>query len=379
MKIVIIGTAYPMRGGIAHFNALLYKTLREHGHEVNLISFKRQYPSIFFPGKTQYETGDEGIHVDSEALLDSIGPGSWVKVARRVRSLNPDLVIFKYWMPFFAPAFAVIAKMVKRARNTKVLFVCDNIIPHERRPGDDFLTRMVLKTVDYYIVMSETVEKDLLQFVPDAKCRRLHHPVYEFFKGDFRKEEARKKLGLGPGPVVLFFGYIRRYKGLHVLLDAVALLKDKLPAKLLVAGEFYDDKAKYDQQIEKLGIQDSVILLDRYIPNEEVGLYYAAADVVALPYVSATQSGIVQICYNYNKPVIATDVGGLPEVVSDGETGFVVPAGNARALADAIKRFYDENREMAFSRRVAEVKKNFSWDRMAEAVEELMGENNRPL
>jgi len=371
MKIVIIGTTYPHRGGIAHFNELLFKTLHGRGHDMQMISFKRQYPSIFFPGKTQFEDKPSDGHVRSEALLDSIGPLSWLKVAKRVRQINPDLVIFKYWMPFFAPAYVAIAKRVKAGRNTKVLYVCDNIIPHERRFGDRPLTRMALSTVDYFVVMSQSVKQELLQFVPDAKYSMVHHPVYEIFSDHFTKGEARRRLGLGKDLVILFFGYVRRYKGLHVLLEALGSVQKKMPVKLLVAGEFYDDRQSYMRQIDRLGLGENVILHDHYIPNDEVGLYYAAADCVALPYITATQSGIVQICYNYHRPVIATDVGGLPEVVREGKTGFIVPAGDAEAFARAIIRFYEEDREAQFSANVAEAKKDFSWERMAEAIEAL--------
>ncbi len=371
----MIGTAYPHRGGIAHFNELLFKTLQKRGHDMQMISFKRQYPSIFFPGRTQFEDKPSQGHVPSEALLDSIGPLSWLKVAQRVRQINPELIIFKYWMPFFAPAYTVIAKRAKVGRSTKVLYVCDNIIPHERRPGDRLLTRMALATVDYFIVMSKSVKQELLHFVPNAPHAMVHHPVYEIFSDHFTKEEARRRLGLGPGRVILFFGYVRRYKGLHILLEALASVQKKMPVKLLIAGEFYDNKQTYMHQVKKLGLDHQVILHDHYIPNDKVGLYYAAADCVALPYVTATQSGIVQICYNYHRPVIATDVGGLPEVVREGETGFVVPAGDAEAFAQAIIRFYEEDREMQFSANVAEAKKEFSWERMAEAIENLAAQS----
>ena len=370
MNIIIVGTAYPMRGGIAHFNALLYQSLKSRSHRVSMISFKRQYPSLFFPGKTQLETGHaSGLRVESELLLDSIGPLSWIRVGQRIRRLNADVVIFKHWMPFFAPCYFTVSRVAKRGSTTKILYVCDNIIPHERRFGDKALTRLALSAADGFIVMSRSVEKDLLRMKPAARYEFVHHPVYENFAGDFTKAAAREKLGINSGPVILFFGYVRRYKGLHILLEAMKLVREKLDVTLIIAGEFYDSKEPYQKQIEALGLGNSVKLLDRYIPDNEVGLYYAAADVVALPYLSATQSGIVQICYHFNKPVIATDVGGLPEVVRDGMTGFVIPAGDAAAFAGAILRYFEGNHEAAFSRHVAEAKKMFSWDRMAEAIE----------
>jgi glycosyltransferase involved in cell wall biosynthesis len=374
MKIVIIGTAYPHRGGIAHFIGLLFKTLADRGHDVTLFSFTRQYPSLFFPGKTQMETGPDFLHTPSQPVLDSINPFSWIKVGLMVRKINPDVVIFKYWMPFFAPAFATISRLAKLRRSTRVLYICDNVIPHEKRPGDRLLTKQAMRPEDLYIVMSASVEKDLLQLRPLARYRMVQHPVYEIFQGRFSKAQAKARLRLGDHPYILFFGYIRPYKGLQVLLEAMALLRRKMDVRLIVAGEFYDDKAKYLEQISRLDLQQAVTVLDQYIPNDEVGLYYAAADAVALPYISATQSGIVQICYHYDKPVIATDVGGLPEVVHDGRTGFIVAANDANAFAEAILRFYRENREAEFSRHVAEAKKEFSWERMAEAVEALAGD-----
>ena len=369
MKIIIIGTAYPLRGGIAHYNALLYQTLRERGHDLHMISFKRQYPSLFFPGKTQEESGEECIRIASEQILDSIGPLSWIRVANRVRQYNPDLIIFKYWMPFFAPCFATISFLSKLACNTKILFVCDNIVPHESSPLDSMLTRLALCYVDYNIVMSDAVRQELLRFRPTAEYRQVSHPIYNIFGESIPKQKARQRLGISDERVVLFFGYIRKYKGLAVLLEAMPSVLAKVPVKLLVAGEFYDVKKSYLEQIQRLGIGENVTVLDKYIPNEEVKFYYSAADVVALPYISATQSGIVQICYNFNKPVITTAVGGLPEIVKEGKTGYIVPANDAKAFARAIIRFYEESREEEFTANVAIVKKEFSWDRMAEAIE----------
>lgn len=374
MKIVIIGTAYPHRGGIAHFIGLLFRILQLRGHTVTLFSFSRQYPSLLFPGKTQMETGPDPLNTPSQPVLDSINPISWIRVGLRVRRLNPDLVIYKYWLPFFAPAFGTISRIACRRRATRVLFICDNVVPHEKRPGDRLLTRYALRKDDRYIVMSASVEKDLLHLLPQARYRLVQHPVYEFFQGRFSKVEARARLGLPDRPTVLFFGYIRPYKGLHLLLDSMQIVRKQMDLHLLVAGEFYDDKNKYLEQIDRLGLQGAVTVLDQYIPNDQVGLYYAASDVVALPYSSATQSGIVQICYHYDKPVIATDVGGLPEVVHDGRTGFVVPANDSAAFAQALLRYYREKREAEFTGNVAEAKKEFSWERMAEAVEMLMSE-----
>lgn len=372
MKIIIVSTAYPIRGGIAHFGSLLFQTLRNRGHDVRMISFKRQYPSLFFPGKTQKDLGKESIPIQSEAILDSVGPLSWIRAANRIRQHNPDLVIFNYWMPFFAPCYAMVAFLAKLVCSTKILYVCHNIVPHEPSAIDGVLTRLAFALVDYFLVMSDSVKDELMHFHASADFKRVFHPVYELFGKPIPKQVAKSKLGLSDEKLVLFFGYIRKYKGLVVLLDAMVTVLKEVPARLLVVGEFYDDKSKYVRQIQELKIDEHVTLVDEYVPTENVKLYFSAADVVALPYISATQSGIVQICYNFNKPVIATNVGGLPQVVRNGETGFVVPAGDADAFAVALVRFYRENREQEFSKNVAIVKKNFSWDRIAEAVEKFM-------
>ena len=372
MKIVIIGTAYPLRGGIAHFIALLYQTLRDRGHAVSLISFKRQYPSLLFPGKTQQDLGEERIRVESEHLLDSIGPLSWIKVALRVRQHNPDLIIFKYWMPFFAPCYAAVVFLSKLWCNTKAMYVCDNIIPHESSPLDALLTKLGLAYIDYFLVMSETVKSHLLRFRPDAQHRFVLHPTYSIFGGGVSKKSAREHLGLKNEKLVLFFGYVRRYKGLSVLLEAMPHIMRRMKVTLLVAGEFYDDKKTYLKRIDDLGISEFVIVLDEYIANEEVKFYYSAADVVALPYISATQSGIVQIAYNYDTPVVATDVGGLPEIVDHGKTGYIVPAEDPEALAEVVVSYFTEDREQEFSENIRKKKDEYSWERFAEAIEGLL-------
>jgi glycosyltransferase involved in cell wall biosynthesis len=370
MKIIIIGTAYPMRGGIAHYVALLYKILIKRGHDVKIISFKRQYPSIFFPGKTQQDLSKEVEPIPNEPLLDSIGPFSWLRTFFAIRKYQADLVIFKYWMPFFAPCYASITFLTRIFTKTKIVYLCDNIIPHERRIEDRLLTRIGLRNVHYFIVQSKTVKNDLLEFRPNAIYKEVPHPVYEIFSNPFTREQARKHFNLNAkDKVILFFGYIRRYKGLHHLLDAMPLVLKQVKVKLLIAGEFYDDEQQYREQINKLGLNDFVAVHGDYIPNEQVGLFYHAADVVVLPYISATQSGIIQIAYNYDKPVITTDVGGLPEVVEEGKTGFIVPTENVDALAEAIVKFFKVQDKIDFAKNISEYKKQFSWDRMAEEIE----------
>lgn len=368
MKIVIVGTAYPLRGGIAHYNALLYRELSKK-HEVGIITFKRQYPALLFPGKTQAETDGEMLRVPGEPLIDSINPLNWIAVGKEIRRRNPDLIIMKYWLPFFGPCFGTIARQAKKGTNAKVVYICDNIVPHEKRPGDTAFTKYAFGAGDFYIVQSDAVERDLNALFPGSTYKKVAHPVYNIFGEPVDKHEARKQLGITDERVMLFFGYVRGYKGLNVMLEAQAKIVKELAVRLLVVGEFYDDKEKYMKQIASLGIDRSVTVNSDYVANDKVGLYFSAADVVMLPYISATQSGIAQIAYNFNKPVIATNVGGLAEVVRDGVTGLVVPPQNPDALKDAVLRYFLEHKEEEFTANVMIEKKKYSWEAMTDAIE----------
>lgn len=367
MRIVLVGTAYPHRGGIAHYVALLARELTAAGHEVKVISFSRQYPSFLFPGKTQDDSGPETIRVDSERLIDTINPITWWRAGARIRALRPDLVAFKYWMPFFAPAYGTIVRRVRGA-GIRTCFILDNVIPHERRPGDIPLTKWAIGPVDAFIAQSKVVKEDLLSLRPDAPVAEVPHPVYSIFAPGSGRDAARARLGVTAREVALFFGFIRGYKGLMNLFRAVARIPRERDFQLLVGGEFYEDDAPYRALLRELGIEDRVVLHDRYIPNEEVGDFFAAANVVVLPYVSATQSGIIQIAFNYDKPVITTNVGGLPEVVRPGELGEVVPSENPEALAAAIVDYFDAGKEALYAPRVAEEKKRYSWSRLVDAL-----------
>ncbi|HTR82175.1 MAG TPA: glycosyltransferase [Bacteroidota bacterium] len=374
MNILILGTAYPLRGGIAHYNALLYTYLKKK-HHVEIISFKRQYPEFLFPGKTQKEEGDAGLPVASEALIDSVNPFNWISVGLSLRKRKPDLVIFKYWLPFFGPCFGTICGLIKWGRKTKVVVICDNVIPHERRPGDMLFTRFAFAFADAFIVQSDAVEKDLLATIDFPRYKKIPHPVYEIFGTRIPKTEARTKLRLKDERILLFFGYVRSYKGLHVMIDAMKEVKKSLSVKLLVVGEFYDDEERYRWHISDAQVRDVIDVVSDYVPNERVGEYFSAADVVMLPYLSATQSGIAQIAYNFDKPVIATNVGGLAEVVVDGISGIVVPPNNPQKLAEAVLKFYSGRLESKLSAGAAEEKKKYSWERMVEGIEQLTMNN----
>jgi glycosyltransferase involved in cell wall biosynthesis len=373
MKIVIVGTAHPIRGAMAQLNAILGWHLSKD-HSIEIVSFKRQYPTILFPGKTQIDPSGPLFRLPTTPLVDSINPITWLKAARYIRSRRPDLVIFRYWLPFFAPCFGVISFLVRRRTATKVLFICDNVVPHEKRPGDSALTKFAFRFVDCFIVQSKSVELDLHRFVPNARYVIVPHPIYSVFGHPLPKTEARKQLRLSEEHVILFFGYVRRYKGLHLLLEAMPLILKQTPVRLLVVGEFYDNEETYRRKITDLGLGDRVTVYSHYIPNEEVGIHFSACDVVVLPYISATQSGIVQIAYNFDKPVIATGVGGLAEVVIDGVTGFIVPPSDPVKLSQAIVRYYQEARESEFVENIRAEKDKYSWNHMVEAIERLMKE-----
>jgi glycosyltransferase involved in cell wall biosynthesis len=370
MKITIVGTAYPLRGGIAHYNALLAEALGKR-HTVTTITFKRQYPSLLFPGKTQQETGAHESTPPAPELVDSINPFNWISVGLRLKRERPDLIIFKYWLPFFGPCFGTIARCARSNGHTKVLFICDNVLPHEHRPGDRLFTRYAFGGVDYYIVQSAAVEQDLKTVHPAATYRFAAHPIYNNFGSPIDRRVARENLGIADERVLLFFGYVRRYKGLHVLLEAMHKLPAAFPVRLLVVGEFYDEEAPYRAQVDALGLSSRVTIVSDYVPNDKVRDYFSAADAVVLPYISATQSGIAQIAYNFDTPIIATNVGGLTETVKDGLTGLVVPPENPQLLADAIMRFYAEGMEERLVTGVRQEKVKYTWEAFVDAIEQL--------
>lgn len=375
MNVIIVGPVYPLRGAMAQLNIILGWYLSKE-HNVQIVSLTRQYPSLLFPGKTQIDPGEPLFDVPTVPMIDTINPLSWFRAARYIANQKPDVVIFRYWMPFFAPCFGTIARLVKRKINTQVIFICDNIIPHEKRPGDIALTKYAFRSVDSFVVLSKTVEDDLHRFVPRAKYVLSHLPLFDVFGELQTKKESKIKLGISEDNVMLFFGYVRAYKGLDVLLDAMPLILKKMPAMLLIAGEFYENEEKYRNKIRQLGLEKNIRLYSDYIPNEEISVYFSAADVVVLPYVSATQSAIVPVAYHFDKPVIVTDVGGLSEVVNDGRTGFVVPPQDPRAFADAVVKYYQNKCEKEFIANIREEKKKFGWDAFIEQLESLVNQNN---
>jgi glycosyltransferase involved in cell wall biosynthesis len=372
MKITVLSTACPLRGGIAHFVALLVAALKEK-HDVSVLTFKRQYPAFLFPGKTQEETAGEGHGTPAPQVMDSINPFNWIRVGLRLRRKRPDLIIFKYWLPFFGPCFGTIARIARSNGHTKVLFICDNVLPHEKRPGDVLFTRYAFRAVDHFIVQSASVEKDLLMIKPGASYRFAAHPIYNIFGTRMPAADARRTLGITAQHVLLFFGYIRKYKGLHVLLDAIHRLPSSFPLHTLVVGEFYDDERAYREHVERLGLGDRVTIVSDYVPNDKVREYFSAADAVVLPYLSATQSGIAQIAYNFDVPVIATDVGGLAEVVLHDVTGLIVAPDDPDALASTIRRYFDDGLAERYRPQVRMEKVKYTWENLVDSIEQLMG------
>lgn len=370
MKIVIISAAFPLRGGIAHSAGLLYKELKKE-NDVEVITFSRQYPKLFFPGTSQTEDEDQSNKIPTNVILDSINPLNWLNVSRLIINSNPDLVIFKHWMPFFAPCYGFIAKRIRK-KKIKLLAVCHNIIPHEKRPGDFMLSKYFLRKMDYFVLLSDQVKRDLETIIKHSKNKVLPLPVFSIFGESVSKANAREKLKLNNGKIILFFGFIRDYKGLDTLIESLAIVKKKMDVTLIVAGEFYSDEQKYISLIEKLNLQNSVILKKDFIPTMDVKYYFSAADVVVLPYKNATQSGIVQVAVNFEKPVIATNVGGLSEVIDDGISGFIVEKENPDEFANAIIRFYDENRENEFSANMKNLKEKYSWQNFAKGIFDLI-------
>jgi len=371
MKIAYLSTFYPYRGGIAQFNAALYKALAKK-HEMKAFTFTRQYPELLFPGKTQYaEQGDTDGDVNALRVLDSVNPLTYGKTAKAILQFKPDMMITKYWMPYFAPSLGTVAGILKKQGVFNVS-ILDNVIPHEKKFYDKMLTQYFVNRNNAFMAMSRSVADDLLTFNPQAKHALHPHPIFDFGE-HINKQTAKEKLGLNPNDsYMLFFGFIRRYKGLDLLLEAIsdARIKNR-NVKLIVAGEYYEDAAYYNDKIKEYGIGEKVVLRTEYIPSDMVKYYFCAADIIVQPYRSATQSGVTQIAYHFEKPMLVTDVGGLSEIVPHGKVGYVVQP-NAPAIADAINDFYANSREAQFSANVNDEKKRFQWDSFAEAIEGLV-------
>lgn len=376
-RIVILGSAYPLRGGLAAYNERLASEFLAEGHEVIIYTFSLQYPGILFPGKTQYADWEAPENLDIRVKVNSVNPLNWIKIGLELKSLKPDILIFKYWIPFMAPCFGTIARIVKGNKVTKVISILDNIIPHEKRPGDTVLSRYFSKAMDAFVGMSQSVLNDLNTF--DTKKPRAFnpHPLFDNFGKRLTKSEAAKAIGLSEGgKYLLFFGFIRAYKGLDLLLHAMADERIKeMGVKCIVAGEFYEDEERYHKIIADNKLEDSIILKTDFIPNDEVNRFFSIADMVVQPYKSATQSGVTQIGYHFEVPMLVTDVGGLKEIIPDKKVGYVT-APDSNDIADAIIDFYTNDRSLQFDAGLKEEKKKYLWSKMTNTVFNLITKLN---
>jgi glycosyltransferase involved in cell wall biosynthesis len=372
-RILLIGPAHPLRGGLATFNERLIREYREMGHDAEIWTFSLQYPSLLFPGKTQYSSEPAPTGIPIRIIVNSINPLNWLKVGRMIRNIKPDLLIVKFWIPFMAPCFGTICRIARKNNHTRVVTILDNLIPHEARPFDRFLAGYWINSVDGCITMSRSVLVDLTRLFPGKSAVYSPHPLYDNFGEAIPRQVSLDYLQLDQKyRYLLFFGFIRDYKGLDLLLLAVADQRIKqLEIRLIVAGEFYCDQEPYRKLIREHELEDRVIMKNDFIPDSQVVHYFCAADLVVQPYKSATQSGVTQIAYHFNKPMVITDVGGLAEFVPHEKVGYVVKP-EPSAIADAIIRYYLEKKEMEFSANAAVEKQRYSWNTMTEAIDRLL-------
>lgn len=350
------------------FNERLAKAFMQAGHTVSIYTFSLQYPSFLFPGTSQYSTEPAPAGLNIKVLINSINPLNWIKVGRMLRKESPDLIVVRYWLPFMGPCFGTILRIAKKNKHSKVVCIADNIIPHEKRAGDKAFTQYFIKPVDAFITMSEKVLADLKLFNNTKPAEYIPHPLYDNFGEKIPKDLARKNLGIAANEkIILFFGFIRKYKGLDMLLEAMALLKDKMPdLKLMIAGEYYEDQKQYEEQIEQLGIRDRLILKTTFIADNEIKNYLCASDLVVQPYRNATQSGVTPLAYHFEIPMVVTNVGGLAAMVPHDKVGLVAEP-NAASLAQNIEAYFQKGEDW-FLPQLREEKKKYSWDLMLNGI-----------
>ena len=384
MKIAVIGPTYPFRGGIAHYTTLLVKHLRQR-HEVRFISYLKQYPKWLFPGNTALDPSSKSdvLQVPCDRVLEPLNPLSWWQTYQIIKKEQPDLLLLQWWTPFWSPMLFLLTRLIQRTPSLAkmhVLFICHHLIPPDGGVLDWFLARRILWRGDSFIVMSEEDFALLRRALPKARVKGTALPPFDVFnRTPMPIHEARAKLGLTANDeVLLFFGFIRRYKGLRYLIEALPQIRQSRPVKLIVAGEFWEDERPYRELVQQLGLQDVVLFYSSYIPNEEITLYFSAADVVAMPYLEATQSGIAQLAISFEKPMIATSVGGMPETIHHHLTGLIVPPADSAALAEATIHFFEHNLAQSFSAAIKADKTTSSWSPLIDLVEEMtaMGRND---
>lgn len=372
---MIVGPGYPFRGGIATFNHRLCKQFIDEGNECSIFSFSLQYPSLLFPGKTQYSTDPPPPGIEIYSVINSIHPLNWWQTGITLRKLRPDILIVRYWLPFMGPAFGTILRQVRKNKHTRIIAITDNIFPHEKRPGDQAFSRYFLKSCDAFVTMSDKVMKDLRTLEPTKPAVLAMHPLYDNFGDPVSKQEARARLGLkNDARILLFFGFIRKYKGLDILLEAIHILKEKKSPLLsnlqfMIAGEFYEDPKEYDRLIDEYGIREYLMLRTHFIPDSEVRYYICASDGIVQPYRNATQSGVTPLAYHFDKPSIVTNVGGLPELVPHKKAGLVAEP-NAESLARTIGEYFELG-ENYFIPHLRTEKQRLSWHSLVKTISEL--------
>lgn len=373
MRIIIIGPAHPLRGGLASYNERLARQFQSEGHEVTIYTFSLQYPGFLFPGTTQYSSEPQPADLKIEIKINSINPFNWLAVGNELKEIKPDIIVIRYWLPFMGPALGTILRRVKKNQHTKIICIADNIIPHEKRFGDVPFTRYFVKAVDGFVTMSDKVLNDLQQFAAGAPAQFVPHPLYDNFGEKISRTEARAHLNLPPDSFLfLFFGFIRKYKGLDLLLEAIAhLKKQNQNFKVLIAGEFYEDRKVYDELIGQLSIHEQLILKTDFIPDSEVKYYLCAADAVVQPYRNATQSGVTPLAYHFEVPMIVTNVGGLPALVPHNKVGLVCEP-NAEAIAQTMLQMQQLGTS-GFLPGLQEEKKKYAWSNITNAIRSLAG------
>ena len=373
MNIVIIGPAHPLRGGLASYNERLARAFQQGGHDVSIYTFSLQYPGFLFPGTTQYSTEPTPTDIHIKVSINSINPLNWIKTGLELKKKNPDLIIVRYWLPFMGPCLGTILRIAKKNRHTKVVCIADNIIPHEKRIGDHLFTKYFVKPVDAFITMSEKVLKDLDQYKKNQPAQFVPHPLYDNFGEKVDQQIARDQIHIKADAFIfLFFGFIRKYKGLDWLLEATALLKQKTnhPFKVLIAGEYYEDRSGYEQQIKELKIEDHLILKTDFIADSDVRYYLCASDAVVQPYKHATQSGVTPLAYHFDIPMIVTRVGALPDMVPHGKVGLVCEP-NPASIANAMQQMMEVGTGK-FIPGIQEEKIKYSWGKMCEEILDVM-------
>jgi len=364
-RIVLIGPVRPYRGGIAHSTTILSEKLAK-GNDLLVLSFSRMFPKILYPGRFQREKGPSPKGFKTEFTLDSINPLSWARAVKRIKEFKADVVIFEWWTTFLTPCYRYIARRVKP--QSKVSVICQNVLPHEKISVHSFLSKLFLGQAGSFVTLAKSDEKLLKKLIPGAKAKTIIEPTYDSLVGlkKATKSSAKKKLGIRQGKALLFFGFVRPYKGLEYLLKAMPAILEKNDCRLMVVGEFWEPKEKYSVLIEELGISEKIRIVDKYVSDKSVPLYFGACDAVVLPYTSSTESGIIQLAFGYNTPIITTRTGGNPDLIEDGKSGLLVRPRSAKELAEAVNLFYSKKLEGRFRKEMQKKKKIFRWNKEKE-------------